>query len=485
MFQKEATRTLEPPEPRPSARAGLTLAAVGVVQLLVSLDLSVVNLGLPEIALGLGFEGVGLTWVVHAYALAFGGLLLLGGKLADRYGRRRVLLAGLALFALASLAGGFAQVPGQLVAARAVQGVGAAALAPAALAVLTVTFPSGRARAKAFGVWSAINAAGGALGVLLGGVLTEYAGWRWVMWVNVPMALLALVLATRGIARDELAAGRPRPDVLGAILGSAGTAALVFGIVGTERLGWAAPETLGALGVGLVLLAAFVVVERTTSRDTVLPLGLFRVRTVSGANAFNLLLGAAMASSFYFLSLYLQDVLGHGPALAGLMFLPFALGVIAGSALAIRLGARVPARSLLVGGGLVTAAGFAWFGQLGASGTFLGSVLGPSLVTSIGFGLCLGPVVSTATLGVEERLSGVASGVLSTSRQLGASLGLAVLGAAAAARAGAVPDVESLAQGFALGLTLGAALLGLAALIAVLVLPRPSGRSSLHRKENS
>lgn len=485
MFQKEATRTLEPPEPRPSARAGLTLAAVGVVQLLVSLDLSVVNLGLPEIALGLGFEGVGLTWVVHAYALAFGGLLLLGGKLADRYGRRRVLLAGLALFALASLAGGFAQVPGQLVAARAVQGVGAAALAPAALAVLTVTFPSGRARAKAFGVWSAINAAGGALGVLLGGVLTEYAGWRWVMWVNVPMALLALVLATRGIARDELAAGRPRPDVLGAILGSAGTAALVFGIVGTERLGWAAPETLGALGVGLVLLAAFVVVERTTSRDAVLPLGLFRVRTVSGANAFNLLLGAAMASSFYFLSLYLQDVLGHGPALAGLMFLPFALGVIAGSALAIRLGARVPARSLLVGGGLVTAAGFAWFGQLGASGTFLGSVLGPSLVTSIGFGLCLGPVVSTATLGVEERLSGVASGVLSTSRQLGASLGLAVLGAAAAARAGAVPDVESLAQGFALGLTLGAALLGLAALIAVLVLPRPSGRSSLHRKENS
>lgn len=478
MFEKQATATRRPVEPRAAARPGLTLAAVGVVQFLVSLDLSVVNLGLPEIASGLGFRGADVTWVIHAYALAFGGLLLLGGKLADRYGRRRVLLGGLGLFALASLAGGFAQAQGHLVAARAAQGVGAAALAPAALAVLTVTFPSGRARARAFGVWSAMNAAGGALGVLVGGVLTEYAGWRWVMWVNVPMALVALALAWRGVAADRPAGRHTRPDVLGAVLGTAGMAALVYGIVGTDRHGWTSPTTLGVLAAAAVLLVGFVLVQRATTRDALLPLGLFRLRTVSGANAYNLLLGAAMASAFYFLSLYLQDVLGHGPALAGLMFLPFALGVVAGSVLAIRLGSRMPARALLVWGGLVTAAGFAWFGRITADGTFLADVLGPSLVTSIGFGLCLGPVVATATVGVAERHSGVASGVLSTSRQLGASLGLAALGTAAAARAGGSPDPVTLTSGYALGLSLGAVLFGVAVILAVLVLPRSTDRTT-------
>ncbi|HWL76113.1 MFS transporter [Microbacterium sp.] len=472
MFRKDET----------AARPGLTLAAVGVVQFLVSLDLSVVNLGLPEIASGLGFGGVDVTWVIHAYALAFGGLLLLGGKLADRHGRRRVLLGGLGLFALASLLGGFAQEQGQLIAARAAQGIGAAALAPAALAILTVSFPSGRARAQAFGVWSAMNAAGGALGVLVGGVLTEYAGWRWVMWVNVPMAVLAVALAWWGVAADRPVARHARPDVLGAVLGTAGMTALVYGIVGTDQHGWASPVTLGSLVAASVLLVAFVLVQRATTRDAVLPLALFRLRTVSGANAYNLLLGAAMASAFYFMSLYLQDVLGHGPALAGLMFLPFALGVVAGSFLAIRLGSRMPPRSLLIWGGLLTAAGFAWFGRIGADGTFLADVLGPSLVTSIGFGLCLGPVVATATVGVEERHSGVASGVLNTSRQLGASLGLAALGTAAAARAGGSTngsiDVEALTGGYALGFNLGAVLLGVAVLVAALVLPRPTGRTT-------
>ncbi len=493
MFQKQATesagrrgtRPAVPAEPPPTARPGVTLAAVGVVQFLVSLDLSVVNLGLPEIAAGLGFTGADVTWVIHAYALTFGGLLLLGGKLADRYGRRRVLLCGLGLFALASLAGGFAQAQGHLVAARAAQGVGAAALAPAALAVLTVTFPSGRARARAFGVWSAMNAAGGALGVLVGGVLTEYAGWRWVMWVNVPMALVALALAWRGVAADRPAARHTRPDVLGAVLGTGGMTALVYGIVGTDRHGWAAPQTIGAVAGAVVLLVGFVLVQRATTRDALLPLGLFRLRTVSGANTYNLLLGAAMASAFYFLSLYLQDVLGHGPATAGLMFLPFALGVVAGSVVAIRLGSRMPSRSLLVLGGLVTAAGFAWFGRIAADGTFLADVLGPSLVTSIGFGLCLGPVVATATVGVPERQSGVASGVLNTSRQLGASLGLAALGTAAAARAGTSPDVEALTGGYAFGLTLGAVLLGAAVVVALLVLPRPTGRTTSLERSTS
>ncbi|WP_202876939.1 MFS transporter [Ornithinimicrobium humiphilum] len=452
---------------------------MGLVQLLVSLDLSVVNLGLPRIADGLGFVGPGLTWVVHAYALAFGGLLLLGGKLADRLGRRRLLLGGLALFALASLAGGLATAPWHLVAARAAQGVGAAALAPAALAVLTVTFPTGPARVRAFGVWSAMNAAGGALGVLVGGVLTEHAGWRWVMWVNVPLALGALLLAARGVRRDRPDPAGGRPDVAGALLGTAGVTSLVLAVVGAAQR--SSTATFGLLALAAVLLTLFTVIERTTARDPLVPPALLRLRTVVGANAFNLFLGAAMASAFYFLSLYLQDVLGHGPTRAGLMFLPFALGVVGGAAVAGRLGARVGSRTLLVAGGLATALGFLWFGRVGADGTFLVDVLGPSVLTSVGFGLCLGPVVSTATVGVAARHSGAASGLLSTSRQLGASVGLAGLGSVAATRAGASPDPTSLAAGLALGLTLCALLLGLAVLVAALVLPRagtPAGDTS-------
>ncbi len=384
-------------------RPGLILAAVAVVQFLVSLDLSVVNVGLPQIAAGLGFSAVGVTWVIDAYALTFGGLLLLGGKAADRFGRRRVLLLGLGVFGSRRLAGGLAQEPGGLVAARAVQGVGAATLAPAALALLTATFPTGRARVRAFGVWSAMNAAGGAFGVLLGGLLTEYAGWRWVMFVNVPMAAGALALARRGLPADRPAARRGRLDVLGAVLGTAGMTLLVFGVVRTDRYAWTSPVTVTTLAVAVALLVAFIHVERTVAPEPLIRLGLLANRSVAGANAYNLLVGAAMASSFYFMSLYLQRVLGVGPALTGVEFLPFALGVVAGSVLAVKLGYRLAPRTLLVGGGLLTATGFAWFGLISPGGSFAVDVLGPSIVASIGFGLCLGPVVSTATIGVAPR----------------------------------------------------------------------------------
>ncbi|MER7368503.1 MFS transporter, partial [Nonomuraea wenchangensis] len=408
MFQKSMRR----------AGPGITLAAVAVVQFMVSLDLSVVNVGLPSIAAGLGFSGVGLTWVIHAYALTFGGLLLLGGKAADRYGRKRVLLSGLVLFGLASLLGGLAQAPGHLVAARAAQGVGAAALAPAALALLTAAFPAGRARVRAFGVWSATNAAGGALGVLIGGLLTEYAGWRWVMFVNVPMAAVALALAWRVAAGPAPVRGG-RPDVLGAVLVTAGMTLLVFGVVRTGEHGWASPVTVVTLAAAVALLAAFAHVERTTAREPLIRLGLFANRSVAAANAYNLLLGAAMAAAFYFVSLYLQRVLGTGPALTGLQFLPFALAVVAGAALGVRLGYRLAPRALMVLGGLLTAAGFAWFGLISPDGAFLTDVLGPSVVAGAGFGLCLGPVVSTATAGVAAHESGTASGLLNSSRQLG------------------------------------------------------------------
>ncbi|MFF5076575.1 MFS transporter [Actinoplanes sp. NPDC000266] len=444
-------------------RKSLTLTAVAVVQFMVSLDLSVVNVGLPAIRDGLGFSATGLTWVIHAYALAFGGLLLLGGKAADRFGRRRVLMLGLILFAVASLAGGFAQSPGQLVAARFAQGIGAAALAPASLAMLTATFPTGRPRVRAFGVWAATNAAGGALGVLIGGVLTQWAGWRWVMFVSVPMALIALALTWRGVAPDRPVAPRGRPDVAGAVLATTGMTVLVYAIVRQSWL-WAAPA--------LLLLATFVLVERRTTRDPLIRLGLLANRSVAGANAYNLLVGAAMAAAFYFASLYLQGVLGIGPALTGVMFLPFALGVVAGSVLAVRMGYRFPPRVLLIAGALLTAAGFAWFSQISPHGTFTTDILGPSLLASVGFGLCLAPIVSLATAGVAPHEAGMASGLLSSSRQIGASLGLAVLGTAAAHRTGVIATPASLTDGYALGLALCAALLLTAALIALAVLPR-------------
>lgn len=450
---------------------GAVLTAVALVQFMVSLDLSVMNVGLPSIQAALGFSDASLSWVIHAYALTFGGLLLLGGRLADRYGRRRVLLIGLMLFAAASLAGGFAPAPGPLVAARAVQGVGAALLAPAALALLTLTFPRGRARVRAFGVWSAMNAAGGAVGVLAGGLLTQYGGWQWVMWVSVPMALVALSLAVRGVAADQAHSGGPA-DVLGAVLVTAGMALVVFGVVRTESTSWTAPGTVAALGAGLVLLALFVRVEHTTTREPVIRLGLLMNRSVAGANLANLLIGGAMASAFYLVSLYLQHVLGHSPARAGVEFLPFALGVVGGSVLATRLGYRLPARTLLIGGALLTAAGFAWFALISPDGSFTADVLGPSLVASVGFGLCLAPVVSTATAGVATAESGAAAALLNASRQVGASLGLAALGTATLARTGGSATPAALTSGYALGLALAAGLLLVAAAIAATVLPR-------------
>ncbi|MEW2130224.1 MFS transporter [Streptomyces sp. NPDC005435] len=458
-----------------AARPGLTLAAVAVVQFMVSLDLSVVNVGLPEIADGLNFSGVGLTWVIHAYALTFGGLLLLGGRTADRYGRKRVLLAGLALFGLASLAGGFAESPGQLVAARAVQGIGAAALSPAALALLTTTFPTGRARVRAFGVWSAMNAAGGALGVLIGGVLTQYAGWRWVMFVNVPMAAGALLLSWRGVGADRVRPGGGRPDILGAFLVTSGMLLLVFGVVRTDRYGWGSPVTLTTLTAAVALLAAFLQVERTTRREPLVRLGLFTNRSVLGANAFNLLAGAAMASAFYFISLYLQGVLGHGAARTGLEFLPLALGVITGSVLAVKLGYRLLPRTLLALGGTLTAVAFAWAGLITPNGSFTTDILGPAILAGTGFGFCLAPVVSLATEGVASSEAGTASALLNSSRQIGASLGLTALVTAAAHHTGPVVTAESLTEGYALGLRLGAGLLAAGAVVAVGVLRGPRG----------
>jgi EmrB/QacA subfamily drug resistance transporter len=460
-------------------RPGLVLATVALVQFLVSVDLSIVNIALPQIGDQLGFSSVGLTWVINAYALAFGGLLLLGGKSADRYGRKPVLLGGLALFGLASLAGGLAQTSAGLVMARAFQGAGAAALAPAALSLLTSTFPSGPARAKAFGVWSAVNASGGAFGVVAGGLLTQYAGWRWVMFVNVPLVVAAVALAVRAIVPDHRTArSSGRPDLVGAALATAGMSLLVLGVVRTDRHAWTSGATVSTLAAAVALLIAFVLVERTTTREPVLRLGLLTNRSVAGANGFNLLLGAVMGSGFYFVVLYLQRVLGTGPAMTGLESLPFALGVVAGSMVAVKLSHRLTPRAQLVSGGLLTAVGYSGYAFISAGGSYVADVLPPLVVSSVGYGLCLAPVVSVATAHVGAHETGVASALLNSSRQVGAALGLAALGTVAADRTGRAETPQSLTSGYALGLTLDAALLIGAVVIALTVLRRSTRKAT-------
>lgn len=457
-------------------RPATVLAAAAVAQFTVALDISVVNVALPSIQDALGFAPVELPWVVHVYALTFGGFLLLGGRACDLYGRRRLFVAGLAAFGAASLAGGMAQAPWQLVAARAAQGLAAAAVAPAALAMLTVAYREGPARVRALGVWSAVNAVGGAFGVLIGGLLTEYAGWRWVMLVNVPIVLAALVLAAASTAVPAPGGPRGRLDVLGGVLATCGTGLLIFGVVRTDLHPWTSAATLGTLAASAALLAGFVVVETRVAGDPLVRLGLLRNRWVAGANLFVFLTAAGQFAAFYFVSHYMQRVLGMGAAATGAAFLPFSCGAVLGTAIATRAGSRRTPRASLIPGGLLAAAGIGWFGLISPSGGFLTDVLGPSIVAGVGLGLCLAPVAAAATTGVAPHEAGMASGVLNSARQLGGCVGLAALATAAAGRTGASTSPAALNDGYALGLAAGALLFVAAVIVAVTVLPR-SGRT--------
>ncbi|WP_411081899.1 MFS transporter [Streptomyces sp. cmx-18-6] len=451
------------------------------VQFLVSLDMSVVNVALPDIRSDLGFGRDGLLWVVNAYALAFGGLLMLGGRLADLAGPRRVLTAGLALFGLASLAGGLAWSPGSLVAARAVQGVGAAALAPVAFALITLAFPAGPARSRALGLWGMAGAAGGAVGVLAGGVLTDAAGWRAVMLVNVPIVVFALAAAARTGPVGDLAGRRRtgvRLDLAGALLATAGTTLLVLGLVRASDDGWGSATTLGALGAAVLLLAAFVAVELRTASPLLRP-GILRGRPVLTANLFCLLLASAQFGAFYFVSLYMQLVLGFGPTAAGFAFLPFCVGVVAGAILATRAVAVLGIRRLMTAGGTLAALGMAWFAATAtADGGFLVSILGPSLLCSLGIGLCFVPLGTAATTDVTPGETGMASGLLNSSRQVGGSLGLAVLVTVAARVTGGSTGRADLSAGYAAAFWVSAGLLAAAALTAYVLLPGERGSAA-------
>ncbi|WP_051054418.1 MFS transporter [Frankia sp. QA3] len=400
---------------------------------------------------------------------------MLGGRLGDVAGHRRVLLAGLAVFGAASLAGGLAQTPGELITARAAQGVGAAVLAPIAFSLITLHIPAGPQRARALGLWGAAAALGGAVGVLVGGMLTESAGWRAVLFVNVPVVAFTLVATANRIPADRrvIRAAVARLDLAGAVLATAATSVFVLGIVRTQSHPWSSAMTLSTLATAGVLLAVFVMVESRSARP-LLRMGLLAQRTVATANLFVLLLFAGQAAAFYFVSLYLQQVLGYSPTATGVAFVPFALGAVLGSGVAARTVNRFGLRALLSAGGLTAAAGFGWFAvTLTADGNFLTSVLGPSLLTSSGIGLCVVPVGTAATIGVAPAEVGMASSLITGSRQIGSAVGLAALAATAITvteHHDGAPDT-ALAAGYAAAVGVSGAMLALAAFLALLLIP--------------
>ncbi|MEO3977775.1 MFS transporter [Streptomyces sp. CAU 1734] len=464
-----------PKHGEPAARTALVLTAVCLSQLIVVLDISVVNVALPEISRDLGFSPGMLSWVVNAYTLVFGGLLLLGGRLADLFGHRRVMAAGLLLFAVASLLGGFAQTPAQLIAARAGQGLAGAVLAPIGLTVIMVTFAEGPARSKAVGTWAAVAASGSALGVLAGGLLTDLLGWRWVLFINVPLVAVTLPIALASV-RDRNSGERPRLDLPGAILGTAAMTALVYGVLDTERHPWDSPRTLSVLALAALLGIAFVRWESRCAAPIV-RLGIFGSRTVSVSNVNALLVGAATVTGFFLASLHLQNVLGYSPLEAGAAFLPFCFGAMAGSIAGMRLVKTVDRRILIIGGLLLASAGMAWFSALDPSSTFTGGFLGPSLVASVGIGLSMVTNTYMGTSGVAPREAGLASGLLNASRQCGGSIGLAVLSTIAvsttrSAEESGTGTLEALSTGYGHAFLVTGGLTLAAALLTALMIPR-------------
>ncbi len=475
-----------------SSRQNLALVVIASAQLMVVLDATIVNVALPHVQRALGFSGSGLEWVVNAYAVTFGGLLLLGGRAGDRLGRRRVFVGGLLLFSAASLLGGFATSQWWLLAARAIQGAGGAVIAPTALALITTNFPEGAPRNRAMGVYSAMAGGGGAVGLLLGGILTSYASWRWVLFVNVPIGILVAAAAPRVLAESARRPGRI--DAAGAVTGTVGVALLVYGLskaaTGADGVShWGDTLVVVSLAASVVLLAAFVLIERRSSHP-LLPMRLLADRNRSGAYLIMLCIGTAMFGMFFFLTLFMQTVLGYSAVRSGVSYLPFSVGVVTAAAVASRQTARVGARPLIVAGTAAAAGGMFWFSRLTQHAGYPGQLLGPMLVTSIGLGLLFVPMALVALHGVAEQDAGVAGSLLNTGQQVGGAIGLATLGTiawttvadnlrnvGAAIAAGHQPPesaaqltAHALATGFARGFLTSAGIAVLALVIALTVI---------------
>jgi EmrB/QacA subfamily drug resistance transporter len=457
----------------------LVLGLVLVGQFMVVLDASIVNVALPSVQRDLHFSASGLQWIVNAYTLTFAGFLLLGGRAADLFGRRRIFLLGLAVFTAASLLGGLAQNESWLIAARAVQGLGAAILAPATLTILTTTFTEGPARARALGAWSAVSAAGASAGALFGGILTEFLNWRWILFVNVPIGAVALVAARRYVPESKAELTHRHLDLGGAVTVTAGLVTIVYAIVRTESYSWGSPQVLVPLVIGLAFIATFLLLQARVSKAPLVPLRIFRSRSVSGANAVMFLMFGALFGSWYFETLYMQHVLGFSPLQAGLAFLPQTLLIAAGAQIVSRLVSRLGPRRLILVGTLVGAAGLTWLTRITPHSTFVADLLGPFILIGLGMGLTVTPVAVAGTAGVPPADAGLASGLLNTSRTVGASIGLAVLATLAANRtsgalklpATAGHAAAALTDGYALAFAVAAAVLAVTAGVAMATLP--------------
>ncbi|KUL43417.1 multidrug transporter [Streptomyces violaceusniger] len=435
---------------------------------MVVLDVSVVNVALPSIEAALGFDSVSLQWVVGGYALVFAGFLLLGGRLADLYGRRRVFLWGLVLFTASSLVGGLATTPAVLIAMRAVQGLGAAVLAPATLTILTTTFTEGPGRTRALATWTAVSSAGGAAGNLLGGVLTDSLSWRSILLINVPVGAAAVLAAVRLLPADHARSESGKLDLLGALLATLGVSALVHGVTQVGAHGWHSPAVLVGLSVGVAALAVFAAVETRYATAPLLPPRLLRMRPVWAGNVVILLAGACFIPMWYFLSLYMQGELHYGALATGAGFLPHTLVGIAAARLAPAVMQHTGPRTLIMGSALLSAAGFVWQSRIETGSGYLEGLLGPAVAMSAGMGLLITPITTTVTAGIAEQDAGAASGLMNATRQIGGALGLAALGTLAATTPGTAASYR------AVFLTIAAVCTGIAAL--ALALPAPHGQ---------
>jgi EmrB/QacA subfamily drug resistance transporter len=463
----------------------LALALLAAAQFVVVLDASIVNVALPSIGSALNFSQDNLSWVVNAYTLFFGGFLLLGGRLADRLGRRRMFIAGMVLFALASLAGGLAQSELWLIIARSVQGLGAALVSPAALSIVTTTFTEGAERNKALGVWGAVAGSGGAAGVLLGGVLTKFAGWEWVLFVNTPIGLAAAFLAPRLLheSRDQRSKSF---DIAGAVTVTAGLALLVYSLVDANQAGWGSARTIGLGTVAVALLAAFVAIEQR-SREPLVPFSIFRLKTLRGSNVVGLLIGMSLFSMFFFISLYMQQILGYDALKAGLAYLPLAVSIIISAGVASQMVTRIGFKPTLITGMLLITGALLWFSQVSApGGSYLGDVLFPSLLAAVGLGFAFVAVTIGAVAGTTDENAGLASGLINTSQQVGGALGLAILAAVANAstdNAVGVSRLVALNDGFRDAFLVGAFFALAGAIFAAVLIDSRDSRAAVEAAE--
>jgi EmrB/QacA subfamily drug resistance transporter len=400
---------------------------------MVVLDATIVNVALPSIQKDLKLSEGSLQWIVNAYTLVFGGFLLLGGRAGDLLGRKRLFLIGLVIFTGASLLDGLASSEAMLVGSRALQGLGAALISPAALSIISTTFAEGRERARALGVWAAIAIGGGAVGLILGGALTQYFSWPWIFFVNLPVGIVGFLLSLRLIPESRELVERRSFDLAGAATVTGGLMALVYAIVDAQSAGWASAKTLGFFALAVVLLAGFVVIELRT-RAPLVRLSIFRIRSLATANIAMFLALSGMYAMFFFNTLYIQQVLGYGPLKAGLAFLPFTAGVAISAGLASQFVPRLGVRPVAAAGMLLAAAGLALLTQLPVHGSYAANVLPSILLSSLGFGLVFMPLTLTATTGLVDSDQGLASGLFNTSQQVGGALGLAVLSTLAASK---------------------------------------------------